>query len=352
MIIYIENNYYAHYEIIESILHHISFICKTILSKDTQIYLKIQPEESFIEYITHKYLNLNIVNDLTKPREYDYYIECTLNQLLDKREDFNLLTLDPTKHFYISHVIYPYLRKKKNVYFLTPICCVPRHISCTYLPFMDKPKIKTDIPIFLIAGNINAYSRNYQMLKMLLDIPTFYRYKIKLLGRSKDNSVPIGPEYNDRMIYCLNYNYIQYHHEFLDVYCVLPCFNPESNPEYYTEKISSTINYIKAYQLKSIVDDQLQSIHQLERAYVYHYPYKNIVEEKKREWMDMDNHQPKKPKKAKKKKKNKIKKITKRDRITRRMREMERRKKFEENYKQMFLKAIEDFYLNKSINAL
>ena len=123
------------------------------------------------------------------------------------------------------------------------------------------------------------------------------------------------------MIYCLNYNFIQYHHEFLDVYCVLPCFNPESNPEYYTQKISSTINYIKAYQLKSIVDDQLQSIHQLERAYVYHYPYKNIVEEKKRELIENQ----KKNKKEDKKKKEK--KITRRERLIRRMREIQRKKK-------------------------
>ncbi len=337
MIIYIENNYHAHYEIIESVLHHISFICKTILPKDTQIFLKIQPEESFIHYITHKYLNLTIVDDFTKPFEYDFYINCTLNQLLDKNSDFNLLTLDSSKHFYIAHIIYPYLRKKKNVFFLTPISFVPRHISCTYLPFIDKPKIKTEIPIFVVGGFINSYSRNYQMLKMLLDIPTSYQYKIKLLGRSKDNSVPFGPEYNNRMIYCLNYNFIQYHYEFLDVYCVLPCINPESNPDYYTKKISSTINYIKGYKLKSIVDDQLQSIHQLERAYVYHYPYKNIVEEKKRELME--NHLPKK-----KKKKNKIKKITKKERLNRRMREIQRKKKFEENYKQMFIQAIEDFY--------
>ncbi len=338
MIIYIENNYHAHYEIIESILHHISFICKTILPKETQIFLKIQPEESFIHYITHKYLNLTMVDDFTKPKEYDFYINCTLNQLLDKNNDFNMLTLDPTKHFYIAHVIYPYLRKKKNVYFLTPISLVSRLISCSYLPFIDKPKIKTDIPIFIVGGFINPYSRNYQMLKMLLDTPTPHPYKIKLLGKSKDQSVPFGPEYNDRIIYCLNYNFVQYHHEFLDVYCMLPCINPESNPEYYTKKISSTINYIKGYQLKSIIDDQLQSIHQLERAYVYHYPYKNIVEEKKKELME--NHLSKKSKK----KKNKIKKITKRERFQKRMREIERKKKFEENYKQMFLQAIEDFY--------
>lgn len=345
MIIYIENNYHAHYEIIESVLHHIPFICKTILPKDTQIFLKIQPEVSFIDYITHKYLNVKIVDDFSKPQEFDFYINCTFNQLIDKSVDFDMVTLDPQKHFYIAHVIYPYLRKKKNVYFLTPISLVPRNFSCTYLPFVDRPKMKTDIPIFVVGGIINHYSRNYHMLKLLLDTPTKYPYKIKLLGKSPNHSVPFGPEYNDRLIYCLNYNFIQYHQEFLDVYCMLPCINPETNPDYYTKKISSTINYIKGYQLKSIVDDQLQSIHQLEKAYVYHYPYKNIVEEKKKELENKGKERKQaKNKNMKKKNKRKNHRMSPRQKREFKLKEIQKRKVFEENYCQMFIKAIDDFY--------
>ena len=40
-------------------------------------------------------------------------------------------------------------------------------------------------------------------------------------------------------------------------------------PNYYINKLTSSINYVKAYNLNCLIDKDLQNIYNLERAYVY-----------------------------------------------------------------------------------
>ena len=43
----------------------------------------------------------------------------------------------------------------------------------------------------------------------------------------------------------------------------------ETNPQYYKTKLTSTINYIRGYKLKAIIDEELQNIYKLPDVETY-----------------------------------------------------------------------------------
>jgi hypothetical protein len=94
-----------------------------------------------------------------------------------------------------------------------------------------------------------------------------YKYKIKFLGRG--TLPPLLDPFKDRFIIkkCLNFQ--DYHEEFKDCYGILPIISKESHPKYYTKKLTSTINYARAYNLKCILDQDLQNIYQLPNVEIY-----------------------------------------------------------------------------------
>ena len=51
------------------------------------------------------------------------------------------------------------------------------------------------------------------------------------------------------------------HKEFLDAYCILPLISKETQPGYYYNKLTSSINYARGYKLKCIIDEDLQEIY-------------------------------------------------------------------------------------------
>lgn len=66
-----------------------------------------------------------------------------------------------------------------------------------------------------------------------------------------------------------NLSFIEYHKEFSDAYCILPLISKESHPQYYTKKLTSTINYARGYKLKCLIDRDLQDIYQLDNVEIY-----------------------------------------------------------------------------------
>ena len=76
MNILIYNNYDYHYEIIESIIEIFLKKMKKINIDDYLIYLNIFNNESFINYITNKYTNIKI-NDDIKNINFEYKICAT-----------------------------------------------------------------------------------------------------------------------------------------------------------------------------------------------------------------------------------------------------------------------------------
>ncbi len=263
MIILIENFVPYHYEILESVLAKHAQILKLTeeqQKEEKKFIMNMYYDESFASYIKCKYPNIEFVHNRIKDSiPYDYYINCTYIPGLPQ-----LVT--PNKRcFYINHADLSTVNKR-NHYCLTPLAGRDKYIDCDVLPFMEEPKVKNTVPIYIVQGNINTTRRNYQMLRMILDTDFGYDFKVKIVGRGE----PLfGNRYTDRVIYQLNLPFQQYHREFLDAYCLLPLIHKKTNPQYYSNKMTSSINYIRAYKLKSIVDKDLQNIHSLDNAYVY-----------------------------------------------------------------------------------
>ena len=57
--------------------------------------------------------------------------------------------------------------------------------------------------------------------------------------------------------------------EFLDAYCILPLISKNTHKHYYTDKLTSTINYARAYELKCLIDKDLQNIYNLSNVEIY-----------------------------------------------------------------------------------
>ena len=66
-----------------------------------------------------------------------------------------------------------------------------------------------------------------------------------------------------------NLNFIDYHKEFLDAYCILPLISKTTHSQYYNSKLTSSINYARGYKLKCLIDEDLQEIYKLDNVEVY-----------------------------------------------------------------------------------
>ena len=60
-----------------------------------------------------------------------------------------------------------------------------------------------------------------------------------------------------------------YHKEFLDCYSIIPLITKKSHPQYYKNKLTSSINYGLAYNLNFLIDIDLQNIYNLENADIF-----------------------------------------------------------------------------------
>jgi hypothetical protein len=261
-----------HYETIESVIEYSDKILNIDKSKIKNIHLKIVPNKMFEEYIQNKYKHLSFkifyVKSETPHKNYNYIINCTIYP-----RNYNVIKkLNKNKYFFICHETN--IPKQKNIFFLTPLCKNSNYIYLDKLPFQENKK-DIDIPIYAIQGNIDSHRRNYRLLYKILENNYDKDFKIKLIGRGQ------MPEqlkkFKDKIILKNNLNFLDYHKEFLDVYCILPLTLKKTHKQYYTRKLTSTINYAKSYNLKCLIDDELQNIYKLENAEVFH-DENNIIE--------------------------------------------------------------------------
>jgi len=259
MKILIENIVNFHYEIIESIINKYDIILEISKNINDIIILNILKNESFSNYILSKYTNIKLCtfNDY----DYDYYINSTI---YDK--DSNEIIKD-NRHFYIAHEITENLIKYNNIFFLTPLCKTDKYFYADILPFSEQ-KIKTTIPIFIIQGNLTDKKKNYKLLEKILDYQdkTDLKFYIKVLGQGFLES-----KYNkyNKLIIKENLNFQDYHKEFLDAYCIIPLITKISHSQYYNNKLMESINYGKCYNLKFLIDKDLQNIYNLSNVEIF-----------------------------------------------------------------------------------
>jgi len=260
--ILIYNNICCHYEIIESIIHKFTNIIITDISQDI-ITIKYIENIHFKKYINNKYKNIIFTNNMIYNEDnYDIIINCTVYN--KDIQSIKKLNKNNKKYIFIAHEITNELKEIKNIYFLTPLCNNNNYFYCDILPFYSDKK-KTNEPIFIIQGSINNMRRNFNLLDNILNNKYDYKFKIKIIGHSGNKSFAI----NNNLIIKSDLNFIDYHKEFIDAYCILPLISYETHPMYYNNKLTSTINYAKGYNLKILLDNKLQSIYNMNNAYVY-----------------------------------------------------------------------------------
>jgi hypothetical protein len=253
MIIYIYNYFPYHYEVLPSIIEKYNHIIKREKSSEDTIYLYFKPDRSFRKYMESAYPHVI----LAKPEKYDYYINCTVYP----KDIKTCIQYD--RHFYISHTVGNY---PSNVFYLTPLCKSANYLYCDVLPYQREKNvaIRPAIPIYVIQGGISSYRRDFSLLEKILENTYEYDFRIKIIGNGKlDDKFK---KYGDKIICKTGLPFIEYHKEFLDCYAILPLITKQTHRQYYRDKLTSSINYGLAYNLKFLVDEELQKIYNLENA--------------------------------------------------------------------------------------
>ena len=262
MLISIDNlNFPYHFEIIESIIQKYNFILKIPKKDYYLICLENIREPNFIKYINQKY-PLILINK--KRNNYNYKIYTTFYPHLSNKFS-KYLNNNEKKHYFISHNLSNSV-KFNNVYFLTPLCNTNKFLYTDCLPFNNEKK-KSDIPIYIVQGNFTEERRNYNLLINILKHNYDHDFKIKFIGRGKLPSYL--NKYNSKFIVKKNLNFIDYHKEFQDGYCILPLILKSTHKQYYTNKLTSTINYKLGYNLKCLIDKDLQNIYKLDNVEIF-----------------------------------------------------------------------------------
>jgi hypothetical protein len=254
-ILYINNSVTYHYEIILSVIEKYNSLLPTTCIDS--IYLTFEKNDSFQKYIQDNYPHIHLV----KPRYYDYFIDCTVYSYLGN-------IVDNDRHQYIAHDVHPCFENRSNVWQMTPLFNYSSKIFVADIFPFQNCKIKTDIPIYVIQGNILPHRRCYELLKRILSAEYEYPFKIKILGRTHYDQY-VFQNASDKLIYRTDLNFIDFHRELSDCYCILPLITKKTHPQYYHNKFTSSINYARGYKMKCLIDRELQEIYQLDDVEIF-----------------------------------------------------------------------------------
>lgn len=254
----IRNEFWFHIEIIESLIVKANEIIKIKIEDmdNLDIYLDVDVPLCYKKYISEKYPKIMF----GRLNNYDYFIKGTV---YDKDYEALDKNVNSTKK-YIAHEITDRLKTNPNVFFLTPLSG-KNYIYADVFPYSSCKN--ENIPIYIIQGNLNQNRRYLGLLKKILDQSYEHKFIIKLIGRG--NLPNPLQKYKNKIVLRNNLNFIDFHKEFLDAYCILPLISKRTHPDYYTKKLTSTINYAKGYKLKCLIDKDLQEIYNLNDVEIY-----------------------------------------------------------------------------------
>ena len=257
--IFIDNqNFNYHYEIIESIIVKYNEIINIKYNdNEIKIFINCCKNNQFINYIENKY---NYVS-FDKCINPNYHIYLTTYD-----SDYNNIIKNSKNIFYISHEVTDRLKNLSNCIFLTPLS-KKKYLKADILPFTNE-KIHSEFPIFIVQGILNNKRRNISLLEKILGNKYDHAFKIKIIGNF-DYLPDELKIYSDKIIVKNKLNFIDYHNEFRDGYCILPLILKKTQPLYYKNKLTSSINYIEGYKLKCLIDKDLQNIYNIKNAFVF-----------------------------------------------------------------------------------
>ena len=267
MILLLINNKPYHYEILETI---IKFYYKILNidkpNKEPRILLEMKNNSIFSSYIKTKYPHVEINKHIFFG--YDYLINCSVYSI-DYEMVKNTIRENNNIH-YICHDVSYEMKSIRNVHYITPLHN-NNNFYCDVLPYCDLPKIKMDMAVYIIQGELTMSRRDYKLLDIILAGVYDYPYKFVIIGKGPpcDELVKIYNDYQDKIEIKCDLTFLEYHREFLSCYCLFPCVSNEMNAMYYQNKLTSSISYARGYNLSILLDSQLQSIYQCKKAFVY-----------------------------------------------------------------------------------
>jgi len=251
--IFIFNLQGYHSEIIPSVIEYAPLLFNLT---NYRISLFFVENDSFRDYVTKQYPHITILNSI--PTAFDYSINCTIYD-----HDLELLSKSP-RHIAISHRVVDTLTSMPNVYFLTPLCKSPRYLNCSAQPPL-KYGIDPTIPIFIIAGNVAR--RNLSLLKRILQETAHIPYLIRIVGDA--SCLDESYKQSAKLEISEDLNYQDFHAKFNGVYCIIPLIHKSTNPNYYSTTYTGSISYAYGYNIKCLLDEDLQSIYNLPNAVVF-----------------------------------------------------------------------------------
>ena len=254
--ILIVNDVDYHYEILESVIVNVKKIF-SLKGNSFKIFLWCHNNIPFKNYIKTKYPSIK----LKFTSNYHYIINCTI---YDKDRKWLDNKLGNKK--YIAHEFTEKLKLNPNVWFLTPFGGDKKYLECSNLPFKNIKK-NTNFPIYIIQGNLNDCRRNYKWLVEILESNLEKKFLLRIIGKG---TLPECLEkFKDKIDFKKNLDFINFHKQFQDCYCILSLTSKQDQPYYYSKKLSSTINYSLGYRLKCIIDKELQNIYNLPNVETY-----------------------------------------------------------------------------------
>jgi hypothetical protein len=265
-ILLINNFYNFHFEIIESIIRNRRKITKDSINISNVYLNTVGNNKEFLNYIKFIFPTIK----LGKIDTFDYEINITFYFNEQSIKKCNFEQNSPNRFFICHNLKHSYSTLISNVFYLTPLNKY-NYIKCYSLPFSNKNRQIGKIPKYIIQGRIDNKNRNFKLLEKILKNSYEYDYEIVLLGKlKKKNQKFLENIINDNHVTIkANLNFIDYHKEFIDAYCIIPLTLKTTQPQYYTEKLTSSINYAKAYNLKTIIDKDLQSIYKMNKVEVF-----------------------------------------------------------------------------------
>jgi len=249
----INNNRTFHFEIIESLIVKHEEITK---QNCDEIILNLHPhsDPSFIKYVINKYDNVRFGNN----NNADYHIHASCY-----KEDITQINQLSNNHFFICHTFDDNTKKNDNIFYLTPLA-QRNYFKPNILP--DITKIKTEIPVYVVQGNIESKRRKFSLAIEILENTKNLEYELRFIGRGNLSKDIIKYE---KVTHFANLPFIEYHQAFSSTYCILPLTTKQSHPHYYESKLTSSTSYIMGYDFPCIIDSDLQSIYNLNNAYVF-----------------------------------------------------------------------------------
>ena len=287
----------CHLETIESIIYYRDIITGQQKNIDDQITVRLSDfHDEYANYLQSIYPDVVIhyhnveldqdpsENDLIAKRKREKYFNahfegtCSLFQSKSPVVDYQIHVtagewdLEKVKHepgqYYICHQVSEKTKQYENVYNLTPINSSMRYFIADQLPFTNEMKRDQNYPIFLAQGRLSW--RDMDTLLEILDCPL--DFKVKILTREP---IPeVLKKYQDKIIYKNLPKFTEYHREILNCTGILPLTrNEQGNPseKYYKNTLTSTISYGIAYDLKFVIDEELNRIYNkhIKQSYVY-----------------------------------------------------------------------------------